>query len=88
LELLEFISAYKIFSIYNLYIMEIKIKREIENLMKMNIPESMAMIIVYKKYNKLDELNSIIEMVKEEQKEIAEVIDNFVPFNSPELIKS
>ena len=68
--------------------MEIKIKREIENLMKMNIPESMAMIIVYKKYNKLDELNSIIEMVKEEQKEIAEVIDNFVPFNSPELIKS
>jgi hypothetical protein len=68
--------------------MEIKIKREIENLMKMNIPESMAMIIVYKKYNKLDELNSIIEMVKEEQKEIAEEIDNFVPFNSPELIKS
>ena len=68
--------------------MEIKIKREIEDLMKMNIPESMAMIIVYKKYNKLDELNSIIEMVKEEQKEIQEVIDNFVPFNSPELIKS
>jgi pyruvate-formate lyase-activating enzyme len=68
--------------------MEIKIKREIENLMKMNIPESMAMIIVYKKYNKLDELNSIIEVLKEEQKEIAEEIDNFVPFNSPELIKS
>lgn len=68
--------------------MEIKIKREIEDLMKMNIPESMAMIIVYKKYNKLDELNSIIEMVKEEQKEIQEAIDNFVPFNSPELIKS
>jgi pyruvate-formate lyase-activating enzyme len=68
--------------------MEIKIKREIENLMKMNIPESMAMLIVYKKYNKLDELNSIIEVLKEEQKEIAEEIDNFVPFNSPELIKS
>ena len=77
--------------------MEHKIKREIDSLMKMNIPESMAMIIVYKKYNKLDEMNSIIEMVKEEQKEIEEEIDNFVPFNSPvpqaplrcpELIKS
>ena len=68
--------------------MEHKIKREIDNLMKMNIPETMAMIIVYKKYNKIDEMNSIIEMVKEEQKEIEEEIDNFVPFNSPELIKS
>ena len=68
--------------------MEHKIKREIDSLMKMNIPETMAMIIVYKKYNKIDEMNSIIEMVKEEQKEIEEEIDNFVPFNSPELIKS
>ena len=64
--------------------MEIKIKREIENLMKMNIPETMAMMIVYKKYDKLDELNSIIETVIEEQKEIEKEIENFVPFNSPE----
>jgi hypothetical protein len=88
LELLEFISAYKIFSIYNLYIMEIKIKREIDSLMKMNIPETMAMMIVYKKYDKLDELNSIIETVIEEQKEIEKEIENFVPFDRQELIKS
>ena len=61
--------------------MEIKIKREIDSLMKMNIPESMAMIIVYKKYNKIDEMNSVIEMVKEEQKEIEEEIENFVLFH-------
>ena len=32
--------------------MEIKIKREIDSMVKMNIPESMAMIIVYKKSTK------------------------------------
>jgi hypothetical protein len=69
--------------------MEIKIKREIDSLMKMNIPETMAMMIAYKKYDKLDELNSIIETVIEEQKEIEKEIENFVPFNSPDqLIKS
>ena len=65
--------------------MNFKMKVEYEALLKLGIPESMALMIVYNKHNNKDDTDSIIDMVKQEQEAIEEAIKDFVPFSALQL---
>lgn len=59
--------------------MEFKIQTELKQLLKQGIPEEMAQLIVYTKYNK-PEAEPILDMYKQEQLLIMEHLDQFTPF--------
>ena len=57
--------------------MDFKMKRELDNYIKMGIPEDLAMITVCRKYNKIELAKNVISDVMEEQNALAEMLNDF-----------
>ena len=58
--------------------MDRKIDQEIKSLVKMGIPDNLAYLIACNKFGRKEEVETIIEDIKEEQKEIQTEIENFI----------
>jgi len=52
-------------------------KRELDNYIKMGIPEDLAMITVCRKYNKMELVKDLLTDVVEEQNALAEMLNEF-----------
>jgi hypothetical protein len=61
-------------------IMDLKMKYEINNLVKHGIPEDVAIISVCLKYNKKELAEDLINERKEEQELLREELEKFVEF--------
>jgi len=57
--------------------MDFKMKRELDNYIKMGIPEDLAMITVCRKYNKMELVKDLLTDVVEEQNALAEMLNEF-----------
>jgi hypothetical protein len=65
-------------------IMDLKMKYEINNLVKHGIPEDVAIISVCLKYNKKELAEDLINERKEEQELLREELEKFVEFKIEE----
>ena len=61
--------------------MDFKIKREVAQLVKIGIPEDIALIAICKKYGKEELVGDILEEQKEEQQVLNEMLKEFKQFN-------
>lgn len=62
-----------------------KLQNEIKTLVKMGVPEDMAIIIASANMGKPELANSYLEELHDEQKEIQEALAGFVKFGSLQL---
>jgi pyruvate-formate lyase-activating enzyme len=58
--------------------MDRKAEAELKQLIKIGVPENMAYLIVSHKYNKKEEVENIIDDIKDEQTEIKNELKNFI----------
>jgi len=58
--------------------MDKKAETELKQLIKIGVPENMAYLIVSHKYNKKEEVENIIDDIKDEQQEIKNELKNFI----------
>jgi len=62
-----------------------KFETEMKSLIKIGVPENMAYLIASHKFNKnKNEVDSIVNEVREQQAEIAEFVKQFKPLNENE----